>query len=396
VLDFSRLARRTPALLAAAAARAQGALRVLDVTVWDELFRMPNQRDAVLEHVLPVLRSNARSLLELRAGFLSGENDRWFSTAQVEELLAAAPLLRVLECDVNLFSGNEALAPVPRLLVEPQFAAVRLRCLKIDPFGTQLDVPAVVARLALHGTLTCLDLVRVMLDSQPAINAVVDFAISQLQRLQLRECSLSPASLPALTRLLERGCGSEGGSLTELVIDIGEPLLEGAGVAAFCAALRASRLVKLKLRQMSLFDSLEDGLAVVASCTGHPTLRELNLSRNHVDWNYVDAVAAPAVGAALAALVAADSELQSLDVKFCELGDDAVRPLFAAVAGSTRLRTLNCYGSNISANCAREAVLPAIQANTSLRKLDLDFARDIPELQQAMALVRARAADADA
>jgi hypothetical protein len=292
---------------------------------------------------------------------------------------------------VDLDSGNEALAPVPRLLVEPQFAAVRLCSLRLDAYDAQLDVPAVVARLALHASLTCLSLWSVQLDSQPALNAVVDFAISQLQGLQLYQCSLSPASLPALTRLLECGSGSAGGSLTELVIlNNYDPLLVGAGVPAFCAALRASRLVKLWLAQMSLFNSLEDGLAVVAACTGHPTLRELDLSINHVDD-----VAEPTVGAALAALVAANSALQSLDVSECDLGDDAARPLFAAVAGSTRLRTLNFSDNDISADCAREAVLPAVQANTSLRKLSF-HEEDIPELQQAEALVRARAADADA
>jgi hypothetical protein len=136
---------------------------------------------------------------------------------------------------------------------------------------------------------------------------------------------------------------------------------------------------------MRLFDSLEDGLAVVAACTGHPTLRELNLCSNSVD-----AVAAPAVGAALAALVAATSALQSLKVTCCRLGDDAARPLFAAVAGSTRLSELCCGENDISAECAREAVLPAVQANTSLRELI------IPELRHAEALVRARSADADA
>jgi hypothetical protein len=350
VLDCSRLARRTPALLAAAAARAQDALRVLDVTSWDELFEEDEEDETTLERVLPVLRSNACSLLELRAGSLSG--GYWFSTAEVEELLAAAPLLRVLECDVNVGFDNDV--PVPRLLVEAQFAAVRLCSLAIIVNHAQLDVPAVVARLALHATLTRLDLYHVQLDSQPALNAVVDLEISQLQRLQLRYCRLSPASLPALMRLLESGSGSAGGSLTELVIyNNYDPLLEGAGVPAFCAALRSSRLVKLGLAQMSLFDSLEDGLAAVTACTGHPTLRELILS-----WNLVTS---PAVGAALAALVAANSELQTLNVSYCRLGDDAARPLFAAVAGSTRLRTLDCRYNDISAKCAREAVLPAIQ-----------------------------------
>jgi hypothetical protein len=106
VLDFSRLALRTPALLAAAAAQSQGALRVLDVTGWVELFEEDEEDETALERALPVLRSNALSLLELRACSLS--NGSWFSTEQVEELLAAAPLLRVLECDVDLDRRNEA------------------------------------------------------------------------------------------------------------------------------------------------------------------------------------------------------------------------------------------------------------------------------------------------
>ena len=108
VLDFSRLALRTPALLAAAAACAQGSLRVLDLTGWDELVEEDEEEDeeTALKHVLPVLRSNARSLLELRVGSLS--DSYWFSTAHVDELLAAAPLLRVLECDVDLGFDNEA------------------------------------------------------------------------------------------------------------------------------------------------------------------------------------------------------------------------------------------------------------------------------------------------
>jgi hypothetical protein len=394
VLDFSRLARRTPALLAAAAARAQGALRVLDVTGWCELFRMPRHNIATLKHMLPVLRSNARSLLELRAGSLSDDDRRRFSTEQVEELLAAAPLLHVLECSASLRQHKEAPPPVPRLLVEPQFAVVRLRGLVIDGSHALLDVPAVVARLALHASLTRLHLWNVQLDSLPALNAVVDFAISQLQGLQLRACNLSPASLPALTRLLESGSGSAGGSLTKLAIINGvEPLFVGAGMPAFCAALRASRLVKLALLCVDLFDSLEDGLAVAAACTGHPMLREFNLSANDVY-----AVAAPAIGAALAALVAADSDLQSLDVSSSSLGDDAARPLFAAVAGSTRLRTLDCRDNYISAKCARGAVVPAIQANASLRKLDFGswmfpYNRVSPELEEAQAIVRDRAAD---
>jgi len=73
-------------------------------------------------------------------------------------------------------------------------------------------------------------------------------------------------------------------SLTDLRIghDNG-PLLVGAVVPAFCTALRASRLVTLMLRGVRLWESLADGLAVVAACTGHPTLRSLDFHHNELE-----------------------------------------------------------------------------------------------------------------
>jgi len=69
--------------------------------------------------------------------------------------------------------------------------------------------------------------------------------------------------------------------LKELYIYSGsEPLLLGSSVPAFCAALRASRLVELRLVTMSLWESQEDGLAAIAACTGHPTLRVLSFGGN--------------------------------------------------------------------------------------------------------------------
>ena len=59
---------------------------------------------------------------------------------------------------------------MPLLLVEPQFAAVRLCSLVIDAVNTQLDVPAVVvARLALHASLV---------DAPPSISGVFSWTDS--------------------------------------------------------------------------------------------------------------------------------------------------------------------------------------------------------------------------
>jgi len=161
-------------------------------------------------------------------------------------------------------------------------------------------------------------------------------------------------------------------------------LLVGAAVPAFCSALRASRLDLLVLRSVRLWESLEDGLAVIDACTGHPTMRKLSLRDNSPDGP-----APAAVGVALAALVTSGPLLEELYVSDCGLGDAAMRLLFAAVAGSTRLRKLVCFGNEVSTACAKEAILPAVQANASLRELDIGET-DFPELLQAVEMVRAR------
>jgi len=97
-----------------------------------------------------------------------------------------------------------------------------------------------------------------------------------------------------------------------------------------------------------------------------------------------------AVGVALAALVTAGPLLEKLYISNCGLDDAAMRLLFAAVAGRTRLRELQCYGNEVSTECAKEAILPAVQANALLRTLDFGET-DIPELMQAVELVAARA-----
>jgi hypothetical protein len=124
---------------------------------------------------------------------------------------------------------------------------------------------------------------------------VVHLAVSQLQYLFLYNCSLSRASLHALTRMLESR------SLTVLRLDNDdEPLLVGASVPAFCAALRASQMVRLDLYDMSLWESQADGLAVIAACTGHPTLHEISFEDNRLQ----NAPGRAAIDAALDALQA--------------------------------------------------------------------------------------------
>jgi len=198
--------------------------------------------------------------------------------------------------------SEEARGPLPRLLREQQFAILRLQMLYIDAEDMQPppDAQALATWAAAHASLKRLSLVFVPLDSEPALATVADLAISQLQCLFLFHCGLSPASLPSLTRMLASA------SLTYLHIGNNiEPLLVGAVVPAFCTAVRASRLVTLLLRGVRLWESLADGLAVVAACTGHPTLRTLYFQYNDLEHAH----GREAIEAALDALQASIPEL---------------------------------------------------------------------------------------
>jgi hypothetical protein len=163
------------------------------------------------------------------------------------------------------------------------------------------DAPALAAWAATHASLQRLDLWHVPLDSEPALGAVVNLAVSHLQRLVFFTCSLSPASLPALTRMLE----SRWLAVLRIWND-DAALFVGAAVAAFCAALRASRLIRLELCKMRLWESLSDGLAVIAACSSHPTLREIQFEDNDLE----DAPGREAIEAALDALQASIPELR--------------------------------------------------------------------------------------
>lgn len=163
-------------------------------------------------------------------------------------------------------------------MVDPQFYRLRMQRLKISAENVKPppDVIALTAWIATHKTLKNLRLAHVRLDSEPVLSAVVNLASArQLHFLSLEQCNLSSASLPALTWMLE-SC-----SLAGLTISNGHvPLLLGAAVPAFCAALQASRLLKLELCCMRLWESV--GLAVIVACAGHPTLRTVNFVGNNI------------------------------------------------------------------------------------------------------------------
>jgi hypothetical protein len=104
-------------------------------------------------------------------------------------------------------------------------------------------------------------------------------------------------------------------------------------------------------------------------------------------------------GAELAALLEADAPaLKKLYVENCRLGNHGLRPLCEALRRNTHLRVLTCEDNGMTDDFIRGCLLPALAANTSLRKLSLTLGNQAPTeaAAEAVAFVERRRADAEA
>lgn len=299
--------RRSKGMLVAAAARARGTLRVLNVSDWNELFRPGEYEDwnGVSEELRQVLIANP-ALEELHA--INCEGDwipfyRHFAPFVIRRLLGYSRALRVLACDadIKLDRGDldGGLELFSRRLRDSKYAPLRLRVLCID--GCIGDPVELLQSAGIHKTITGLELWSFPLDRGGVLEALVGLPFTnQLTVLRLFHCGLSPTSLPALTTILLCGC------LQKLEIYNGDlPLFRGPAVGPFCAALRAAPVVDVHLTMMVLYGSVEDTLQIIAACSSHSTLRKLDFTK-HMD----DVVPPPQIQAALAALALSCSELE--------------------------------------------------------------------------------------
>jgi hypothetical protein len=242
------------------------------------------------------------------------------------------------------------------------------------------------ADVAAHASLVELRLYRAQLDVPAVLDAFVDAALSLplLRTVQLVACGLSPASAPALARLL----GS--GTLTALTIHISESSdasLDAPVAVLLGDALRANTtLTSLTLGSAQLWSDRAAVAALLGALTGHASLRQLGVIADGYPSDEDHLLHA---GALLGALIAADAPaLTALDVRYSHLGDAGLRPLFQALPGNSHLRTLDCSTNFISPAFAAHVLLPAVRANTSLRTLitrsfyepQLDAAREAEAL----------------
>jgi hypothetical protein len=338
-------------LMRAAAARAAGGLQALDLT---------DCRRNTPEAVCVVAAQNAGALAELRVcGLPTALQPGFLCPAELEQLLRAAPQLRVLEAAAICDGAEEA----RRLLRnEAPFGPLRVRTLRLAGLGDADAVRSLTQELPSHTWLTGLQLVGAPLRMPAALDAVVDTALLlRLTNLEFFQCGLTPASAPSLARVL-------GGSALRTLSITGNPsiLLNQPAALLLAEALRANTtLTAATFKSIDLFREPAIAAAMLGALTAHPSLRKLDVSGNGTYGLAAPVVAA--AGAALAALVAANAPaLQELHMCYSRLGDAGLGALVDALPHNTHLRMLDCRINATSEAFMRDRLLPAVRANAWL------------------------------
>ena len=373
----------TDAVLRGAAARAQGQLTSL-------LLRCSEQLS--IAAVLDVVTANAGSLRELTCWSeitdITNDNRIW-TFEEVADVARAAPQLRVLHADVS----SSVADALHMLRNDSPFEPLRIRDLEIDGAdddepAADADVLAFVAAVQRHASLRQLGLFAVSLRTPAVLDALAAVVTaSALPALWLVGCGLSPASVPALVRMLRRG------ALTSLELSNNrEALLVAPLAVQFADAIASHHALRhLRLEAIQLWHDAPAAAAVMRAVTGHPSLQTLELTSSAPP----DPAAA---GAMLGALVAADAPaLRELCIHNSPLlGDAGMRPLLDALAHNTHLRMLDCCDTGMS-DAFAHVFLPAVRANTSLRTLEASkfWGNELngvvpPAVLEAEALVAAR------
>jgi hypothetical protein len=161
---------------------------------------------------------------------------------------------------------------------------------------------------------------------------------------------------------------------------------------AFCEALRNSKSLRvLELEWVNLWADSAAAYQLIAAIEGHSALHELKLRNNPTDRT---PAAQQAAGECLARLIAQSSSLWGLDLSYDGLGEAGLEPFFQALRSSTGLVKL-IFGHNeqFSAEFARDVVLPAVRANTSLRELEgvrWVAGEPLPAMEDVVVILEAR------
>ena len=380
--DFSEAAAESPTvvltwgLARAACARAKGTLHTLN------LRGMLADSLAALVELVAENGESLRSLLTPYSLVLGAEN--------VERLRQAAPLC-VLNCPVKC-SGAEVAALLRCELVCPYY-------LWVDDLDTQQQQTDFVAALAKR---TGIEVIALMGGNLAGGAMLEDLARAIVftgakTTIAFGQCGLTPLARPARTLLLRSNV-----SLGFIIDNHGEgegegegegvPLFTGPDLPAFCDALRSNtKLNQIMLDNCYLWADPAAAGMVLAALAARSTLFTLTLHHDRVGETQAQQFTA---GTQLTQLITV-GWLNDLLLKQCSLGEVGLAPIFAALSVATRLERLDLTGEEMSSAFARDAVLPAVRANTSLRKLafsNVDGDELLPELIEAQNIVAARAA----
>ena len=162
-------------------------------------------------------------------------------------------------------------------------------------------------------------------------------------------------------------------------------------IAPLAAALRENTsLTFLDVNAMVTRKSAAALTEVVAALTAHPSLRVLWLTLDGVLSFERDDVALRA----LCALLKADApSLRDLQICNEPLRDEALAQLIDALAHNTHLRVLSFGARAVISQAVAEKLLPAVRAATALRRLELkEDLYGAPALQAVQAMLQARVA----
>jgi hypothetical protein len=338
------------------------------------------------------------SLRELHLDSIYSRCGRRSKSLTVEAVLAAAPLLQVLTAE---YVRCETWEDTPQMLrAEPPFALLQMRCRLVLYFGNDEEYEDINGDMELFGPFAAA-LKDVALQpalselcfrhadtAQPALmGALTDAALARrLHKLRFEECT-PPAAAP-LARLLAEGSLTAFEILHEEQV-MPPSLFDAAGAALVAGALRVNTtLTKLELYRTSLCVDMRVAGVILGALVGHPSLREIEVSGEHTaaeDRN--------AFGVALAALIAANAPALHVLIGFHNsLKDAGLAPILEALALNRHLRKLDVVNNDMSDAFARERLMPAVLANTTLRELRCrDDETEVPAAAHAEELVRLRA-----
>ena len=384
--DDQRGTPLTAKLLWASVERARGQMTYLD------LIHCAADEAAIMAAVA----SNGASL---RVLVLPWESQRYLPTEFLRNLLRVAFELRELYADLGCTSDNTTMVPAADAIpiLRGRWPWARLWTRRVQLSFRQGDTDTVRALTEAlrkqNGDMTFLNLDFNGTDLPADVFAdFCDAVVSMgLPCLRLCDCGLGPETGPALVRLLREGC------VEELSLCVITRLLDENSVVPVAEALRQNdRLLTLNLIFADLFRDPRVGIALSEALVGHTSITSLFLASNMIQPHV-----AGAVGNVYASSVTANAPaLQELNVADCVgLSLDNLLPLVKALPSNTHLRHLNLtpglpvdvYESNAFAAWEKDVLIPAVEANTSLRSLKFTVL-DSPAKEHIDALLAARCA----